>query len=70
MNLRGLKLSDLVTHLRSVLFGPLHPIPSREKHEEYLCGTAQKIMAYQGEGNVLLSAGQVNMGDGHLTEND
>lgn len=69
MNLRGLKLSDLVTRLRSMLFDPLQPIPSLEKHEEYLGDTAQKIMSYQGEGNVLLSAGQVEMGDGHYTEN-
>ena len=69
MNMRGSNLSDLLARFKRVLFGPLHPVPSQEKHEEFLGGTARRIMAHQGEGNVLLSAGQVEMGDGDFTSN-
>lgn len=68
MNILGLNLSNLATRLKSVLFDPLLPVPSREKHEEYLGTTARNIMQYQGEGNVLLAAGQVSMGESKLDE--
>ena len=70
MNLHGSRTSGLVLFLRRLLPGPLHPVPSQEEHEEYLRGTAQKIMAHHGEGNVLLSAGQVNMDDVDFSENN
>ena len=69
MSIRGSNLSDLLARFKRVLFGPLHPVPSREKHEEFLGSTARRIMAHQGACNVLLSAGQVEMSDGDFTSN-
>ena len=71
MNALGANMSRLGQFLRRLLPGPQLPVPSREEHEEYLRGAAQRIMAHHGEGNVLLSAGQVHLGDDvDYSEND
>ncbi len=71
MNALRANIPRLRQFLRRLLPGPQLPVPSREKHEEYLRGTAQRIMAHHGEGNVLLSAGQVHMDDNvDFSEND
>ena len=71
MNALRAHIPRLRQFLRRLLPGPQLPVPSREEHEEYLRGTAQRIMAHHGEGNVLLSGGQVHLGDDFdFSEND
>ncbi len=63
MNALVTNMSCLGQFLRRLLPSPPLPVPSREEHEEYLRGTAQRVMAHHGEDNVLLSAGQVHLDD-------
>ncbi len=70
MNQHGSATSGLVLFFRRLVTYSPNPVSSREEHEEYLRGSARKIMKYHGEGNVLLAAGKVNMGDIDFSEND